>query len=118
MVVSIDAPFDGDGRFNINPTCVLPGTKPRTLARSMAREIIHSLIRTGHSTHSSDGAVLWVVLAWLQHQRKPYLLTAHPTLGYMVQLVTPSFPGEGVSFAEQPMAPYERLPHEQPGPNP
>lgn len=82
-------PFNGDGRMVLKPVCVLPGTQPSEhVTRATARLIIDSLMAIGSTTHSEQGATLWVCLAWLQRHGLHYVLEAKAGAGYQIRLVT------------------------------
>lgn len=97
-------PFNGDGRYRVLPTTgVLPGTIPLEMSRSGARQLILSLVRNGHTSHSANGGVLWVVLTWCQWHKVKYTLQAWPGQGYMIQLVTPNSQPTETSSQVDPM---------------
>lgn len=83
-------PFLGDGRVKVQPTIVLPFTKPIGVTRGQARMLIDSFRQSGNSAHSGMGGTLWVILSWVQYQKIPYRLTAHPRQGYYVERIEPS----------------------------
>lgn len=101
--MSIDySPFEGDGRIKFQPTTgVLPGTHPTSVTRATARMLIRMMVEHGQSTHSGQGATLWIMLTWLQRHKRPYTLTAYPGLGYQLQLVTVTNLEKGVSFSTE-----------------
>ena len=86
-------PFIGDGRASVEPTMgVLPGTVPIAVRRKTCRMFIERLVTVGSSTHSGRGSTLWVLLAWVQRHKLPYMLYASPGESYTLQLVTMSEP--------------------------
>lgn len=77
----------GDGRFSMDPTLLLPNTNPVRLTKHMIRRGVQHLMNRGHTTHSGSGSTLWAILSYLQQEKIPYRLTAHPGLGYTVELI-------------------------------
>jgi len=76
----------GDGRFKIGPTKPLTmGVYPMWVTYSQARAIIDRYRQNGHSTHSAQGATLWVLLEWLHYHRLPYRLTVLPNECYYLE---------------------------------
>jgi len=79
-------PFTGDGRQKVGPTKPsLLDTHPIRVTHSAARMMIEAYCRDGHSTHSGQGATLWVLLEWLHFHNLPYRLTVKPGEGHYIE---------------------------------
>lgn len=83
------APFNGDGRFKIDPIDPLAGTRPIRVTASMARMFVDMFMDSGHSVHSAQGATLWVVPAWCEQNKVLYEIQPQEyegkTVGYVIK---------------------------------
>ena len=77
------APFDGYGRARVEPIAPRPGTRPRGVSHSTARNVIKEFIEQGGSTHSAAGSVLWVIEAWCKKQGIAVTVIQHEAGGYV-----------------------------------
>lgn len=67
-------PFDGDGRRKVYPPAVRPiqAGKPTAVTNGTARNLISMFQEQKESNHSGAMTTLWVLIAWCQHQKKPF----------------------------------------------
>lgn len=55
-------------------------------ARKMVREMLES---TGGAGRSASGQTLAFAVEWCEEHKRPYRITAHPGLGYYLELLEP-----------------------------
>lgn len=81
--------LDGDGRQMLKPNeeFVLPGTRPLSIRRSIARSLFHDLLTTGRSMHSSAGGTLWLMLQICHEAKLGYELHVRPGEGYYIKVI-------------------------------
>lgn len=78
--------FRGLGSERISVTLHYPRTVPCTVTAGQARRMIDHFIEHGNSSHSAEGATMWVLLEHCQWARLRYRLDVVPGAGYYVSL--------------------------------
>lgn len=67
--------FDIDGRRMVQPVNAPEGTKPIAVRAQQARMLRDNFDRRGHSTHSVDGSLVWVIVTHCIEQGIRYSVT-------------------------------------------
>jgi hypothetical protein len=82
--------FSGDGRIKLNPTTSAFGLVSRTVTRAQARTLIDLFEQFGHSTHSSSGSTVWVLMEHAVHHKIPLDITWVTGFGYYIKKRAPA----------------------------
>lgn len=80
----MDNRFVGDGREKIEPSFNLPGCKAIAVTRAQARQAIARFERIGHSTHSAQAGMVWVLIEWCHLNNIQYTIVGVPNAGYYI----------------------------------
>lgn len=65
-------PFDGDGRKKVRPIDPPEGTLPMAVTNATGSRLYEHFLLTGSSSHSGQGATVWVIKAACEANGTPY----------------------------------------------